>query len=198
MNQFYILQLSDKILMFISISILFISINSLSANNEKAYWEGSNLCDEPTTIIPIALNSFENELVCSKSTKCCKEKKNSSATIQPIASGLWYQSSVWPNGQLPTINDDVFIPTGISVYMAGTCRARKIEVAGTLTAVNWQVTGAWIDLQTKAVHVLNGGLFQIGTESAPYQATCTITLIGQYPCEVLCPSMGTKRCLVEE
>jgi len=81
---------------------------------------------------------------------------NTFAQIQPLGSGYWYEASIWPNGQLPSINDDVVIPAGRTVYMAGTCRARTIDIYGTLRAVNWQVEGAWIELQTKAIHVLNG------------------------------------------
>ena len=127
-----------------------------------------------------------------QATDCDSTPPSASATIQPVTNGLWYQAAVWPNGQLPTANDDVYIPPGITVHMAGTCRARTIEVAGVLTAVNWQVTGAWIDLETRAIMVLNGGLLQIGTESAPYQARCHITLMGNPSDPDISPSMGKK------
>ncbi|MEM6321270.1 MAG: G8 domain-containing protein [Bacteroidota bacterium] len=115
-----------------------------------------------------------------------------SATIRPIANGLWYQKSIWPNGRLPTINDNVVIPAGRNVVMAGSCRARKIEIQGVLRAVNWQTGGAWINLQTKAVHVLRGGRFEIGTKDRPYLAECNIILTGNNPNEELCAAMGTK------
>ena len=119
-------------------------------------------------------------------------RENTLATIQPITDGLWYDPNIWSNGQLPTINDDVIIPVGRTVTMAGTCRARKIEILGTLRAVNWQTGGAWIEMRTKAIHVANGGRFEIGTANQPYLADCDITLIGDNPSEELCAAMGTK------
>lgn len=62
--------------------------------------------------------------------------------------------------------------------MVGTCRANTIDVEGTLAGVNWQAGGAWIELQTRAIHVLDGGVLEIGTEATPYLADCNITLIG--------------------
>ncbi|MEQ9289520.1 MAG: G8 domain-containing protein [Cyclobacteriaceae bacterium] len=102
------------------------------------------------------------------------------ATITVASSGLWYQSATWPGGTLPTVNDDVIIPSGINLIMAGTCRAKNITVNGTLSAVNWQPGGAWINLETEGITVENGGRMEIGTEAQPYHATerCLITLKG--------------------
>ncbi|MFD2563900.1 G8 domain-containing protein [Aquimarina rubra] len=107
------------------------------------------------------------------------------ATIQPIQSGLWSETSTWPNGNLPTANDDVIIPQGIDLIMVGTCRAKSITVNGKLSAVNDQPQGAWIDLETESIVVGNGGFMEIGTESQPYHADkgpegirCQITLTG--------------------
>ncbi|MFL1897192.1 G8 domain-containing protein [Aquimarina sp. 2-A2] len=100
------------------------------------------------------------------------------ATIQPVADGLWYDASIWPNGKVPTANDDVIIPVGRKVRLAGTCRAKTIRVNGELNAVNWQETGAWINLETQSIVV--SGKMEIGTASQPYYATgkCLITLTG--------------------
>ncbi|MEB3345813.1 G8 domain-containing protein [Aquimarina gracilis] len=102
------------------------------------------------------------------------------AAIQPIANGLWSQPSIWPGNKLPTANDDVTIPAGRTVTLVGTCRAKTIRVDGTLNAVNWQNTGAWINLETQSIMVANGGLMEIGTASQPYAAIekCSITLTG--------------------
>ncbi|WP_378181233.1 carbohydrate-binding protein [Aquimarina sp. SS2-1] len=107
------------------------------------------------------------------------------ATISPIRSGQWNSPSLWPNGTLPTANDDVIIPQGINLIMLGTCRARDIRVEGKLSAVNWQPGGAWIELRARSIVVTNGGLMEIGTENQPYVADkgpggvrCQITLTG--------------------
>ncbi len=135
----------------------------------------------------------EIEVNWEKDLPMCYHKKSAAvATIIPLRNGLWFEADVWPNGQRPTLNDDVVIPAGMDIVMAGTIRARKIEVSGVLRAVNWQPDGAWIELQTKAIHVLNGGVFEIGTEQQHYQADCIITLVGSNPSEELCPAMGSK------
>ncbi|RED98336.1 G8 domain-containing protein [Marinoscillum furvescens] len=102
------------------------------------------------------------------------------ATITISSSGLWYQTSTWPGGSLPTENDDVIVPSGMTLTMAGICRAKTITVHGTLKGVNWQPGGAWIDLRAHGIVVENGGLMEIGTEAQPYHATdrCVITLTG--------------------
>ncbi len=103
------------------------------------------------------------------------------ATITPISNGIWYQTTIWPGGVLPTLNDDVIIPQGMDVVMAGTMRAKSITVNGTLRGVNWQPQGAWIELQTE--YIMVGGAsarFEIGTEAQRYHATggCRVTLVG--------------------
>lgn len=161
------------------------------ANSGDGYFDSLD-CQHVEYGRKLMTDAINYEFLNTPSPMCSSRKKSFSATIQPITNGLWYQTAIWPNGILPTINDNVHIPPGITVYMAGTCRARTIEVAGTLQAVNWQVTGAWIELQTRAIHVLNNGRFEIGTESVPYKADCDITLIGNDPNEVICPFMGAK------
>ena len=112
----------------------------------------------------------------------CKVVDNSMlARIEPIANGLWYQRSIWPGGKLPTANDDVVIPAGRIVTLAGNCRAKTILVNGTLNAVNWQTSGAWINLETQRITVSGrNALMEIGTVAQPYSANgrCVITLTG--------------------
>ena len=65
--------------------------------------------------ITISLNVFaadNNNLHEDKITasKFCSNTAVNTITISPIASGLWTQNSVWPNGVKPTINDDVVVP----------------------------------------------------------------------------------------
>ncbi len=96
--------------------------------------------------------------------------------IQPIADGAWNQASTWPSGQIPTINDDVTIPANRTITLAGTCRAKSIQVLGVLNASNQS-----IELETESI-VISGasGKLEIGTEAQPYAASgkCLITLRG--------------------
>jgi hypothetical protein len=111
----------------------------------------------------------------------CAPANNPDAAIQPLRSGLWNQTSIWPNGTLPTINDDVTVPAGITLTMVGTCKAKSVTVNGKLNAVNTQPAGAWINLQTESILITGAGaLMEIGTEAQPYHATerCVITLVG--------------------
>ncbi len=109
----------------------------------------------------------------------------SAATIQPVASGYWNNNNTWPNGVQPTVNDDVVVPSGMTLTMLGTCRARNIMVAGTVRGINTQAGGVWIDLEAQGIMVQNGGLFEIGTETNPYFSNennqgirCNIKLTG--------------------
>ncbi len=111
-------------------------------------------------------------------------------TIQAIQSGHWQDTLIWSNGQLPTIEDDIVIPDSITVLMSGNMTAHTIEVKGTLRAPS--IDSINIQLYTKAIHVLHNGLLEIGTTDMPYIGKCTITLIGDNPDEIICPSMGTK------
>lgn len=99
------------------------------------------------------------------------------AQVSPVSNGNWQDSSTWPGGQFPGTNDDVTIPVGISIGLSGTVAVKSITVNGVLQSLN----SGPIDL--KAEWILVGGssaLFQIGTESQPFDAEggCVITLVG--------------------
>lgn len=103
------------------------------------------------------------------------------ATIQPIKSGWWNQPSTWPNNTLPTENDDVVVPEGITLTLLGTCRARSIKVRGRLNALTHQADGTWINLRTKYIMVMGQGAeLEIGTKDQPYVSNegALITLTG--------------------
>jgi hypothetical protein len=114
-------------------------------------------------------------------TMCSTSSRAMVAAVQPIASGLWNNTAIWPGGKLPTAADDVTIPAGKTVTLVGPCVAKSLTVNGTLNAVNYQPIGAWIKLETERI-VVSGtnALFQIGTETQPYHANerCVITLKG--------------------
>ncbi|AXT58946.1 T9SS C-terminal target domain-containing protein [Aquimarina sp. AD10] len=130
-----------------------------------------------------AINLTTSTTIVSSSYDCASSANM--ATIRPVTSGLWTDASIWPNGIKPTTNDDIIIPSGIDLKMVGACRAKNITVQGTLSAVNYQSQGAWIELQAQSIMVANGGLLEIGTENQPYYADksangvrCQITLTG--------------------
>ena len=106
-------------------------------------------------------------------------------TIQPVKSGLWSDRTVWPGNNLPTTSDDVDIPQNITITLVGTCRAKNLNISGSLKAINGRANNAWIDLRAQSIIVANGGVFEIGTENSPYIANkntndirCQITLTG--------------------
>jgi hypothetical protein len=125
-------------------------------------------------------NIYSEKNAFLETAKTQGSSKNSAA-LSPINSGLWYQSSIWPNGVLPSATDDVVVPQGITLTLAGTCKAKSITVYGILNAVNWQAGGAWINLETKYIMV-SGSLAQmeIGTATTPYQSTegAVLTFLG--------------------
>ncbi|NJM78842.1 MAG: hypothetical protein HC854_03040 [Flavobacterium sp.] len=111
-----------------------------------------------------------------KDPTLCTSPQSMLLTVQPVRNGLWNDTSIWPNGILPTTNDDVVIPSGRVVTMVGTCRAKSLMVNGTLNAVNWQATGAWINLETESIMINSGGKLEIGTEAQPYYANENVLL----------------------
>jgi hypothetical protein len=122
------------------------------------------------------LSANDYSMVNSNPKMCVSPSNAFFAAIQPIANGAWNQTSTWPNGQIPTVNDDVTIPANRTVTLAGTCRAKSIQVLGVLNASNQS-----IDLETESI-VISGssGKLEIGTEAQPYAASgkCLITLKG--------------------
>jgi hypothetical protein len=131
----------------------------------------------------VSLNGYESSKpkMCFSTSGLLRTENLNAAAIQPIANGIWYESRIWPNGKLPTATEDVVIPAGRTVTLAGTCRAKTILVNGKLNAVNWQAGGAWINLETEGILVSGtSAVLEIGTETQPYFADgkCTITLKG--------------------
>jgi hypothetical protein len=172
---------STFLLIVLSAFLYIKKINSNSQENTASY---NNNIEETSNL---ATNSYyvnnsnysnatnKNPIFCSTPAS-----KNMLATIKPIASGLWVDNATWANGIKPTANDIVEVPGGITLTMVGTCVAKSIMVNGTLNAVNWQDSGAWINLETEGIMINSGGKMEIGTEAQPYNAKekCVITLKG--------------------
>src|SRR5262245_53702453 len=53
--------------------------------------------------------------------------------ITAIASGNWENPAIWSTGTIPTLTDDVLIPSGISVTLTNG-QARNVTLNGTLSA----------------------------------------------------------------
>ena len=105
--------------------------------------------------------------------------------IQPVKSGLWSDRSIWPGNKLPSTSNDVIIPPNLNITLVGTCRAKTLNIMGSLKAINDTANNAWIDLRAQSIIVANKGTLEIGTESKPYIANknadnirCLITLTG--------------------
>ncbi len=102
-------------------------------------------------------------------------------TIQAVKSGSWQNIATWSTGIIPTENDDVVIPEGITVDLVGTAKAKTITVRGSLKGLKAQKNDASIDLETEMILVMGANAhFEIGTKNQPYIADgkCKITLIG--------------------
>jgi len=107
---------------------------------------------------------------------CCFNTMLCVAQISPVNNGSWQDSSIWTGGQLPGASDDVIIPGGFLIDLTGNVQAKSITLNGTLRAI----PGASIQLETEWIMVMgNGALLEIGTAAIPFNAACTITLIGQ-------------------
>lgn len=112
--------------------------------------------------------------------------------VVPIQSGNWQDTSIWTNNILPTLNDEVSIPSDIEITLSGVIEAHSINIHGSLKALYLPISDAWIEISTKAIHVLDGGLLEIGTATNPYLGNCEITLTGNNLSETICPAMGAK------
>jgi len=112
--------------------------------------------------------------------------------ITPIQNGNWDDPQIWPAATLPTIIDYVQIPAGMEITMAGNMEAYAIDVGGILKAINQTGSPSNITVETRAIHVLNGGVLEMGTATNPYSGNCVITLVGNDPTEFISSSMGTK------
>ena len=84
----------------------------------------------------LGLSEIQYAMVNNPAKMCKFSPSAFLVSIQPIANGAWNQASTWPGGQIPTINDDVTIPANRTITLAGTCRAKSIQVLGVLNASN--------------------------------------------------------------
>ncbi|QLG45720.1 G8 domain-containing protein [Costertonia aggregata] len=84
----------------------------------------------------------------------------------------WSNPSTWPNGNVPSTNENVTIPEGKTVVLD-----TSTPNLGSLT-INGNLIFKDIDLSLSARWIMVHGLLQIGTEEIPFQSNATITLTG--------------------
>lgn len=107
------------------------------------------------------------------------------AVANPVASGNWSSPATW-GGSLPGPEQDVTIPTGITVTLDTTMEVGSILVNGVLRAAAQDLALTCDSL------VVTGptALFEVGTEAARFQHAFTLTLKGLASEED--PMMGAK------
>lgn len=91
----------------------------------------------------------------------------------------WSQAGTWGGAGIPDMNDIVVIGPGQTVILDATTSVTGIIVNGGVLIVE-DMDGE-IDLSTDYLLVINGGLFQAGTETDPLDTDFTLTLEGDDP-----------------
>ncbi|MFW5852333.1 MAG: hypothetical protein ACOCWB_08920, partial [Bacteroidota bacterium] len=87
------------------------------------------------------------------------------ATITAVADGNWADGTTWDSGVVPTTNDDIIIPTGITVTqptgsnLTTNANFASLEVTGTLTIEDDLIFDQWSD---DNITIKNGGEVNIG------------------------------------
>ncbi|XP_021347967.1 fibrocystin-L-like [Mizuhopecten yessoensis] len=108
---------------------------------------------------------------------------------------VWSSVYTWGGVSLPTDGDLVVIQAGQTIYLDTTTAVMKMLLiqGGELIFDDNQD----VELKSEIILVTNGGLFQVGTEQAPFQNKATITLYGHQRSKEL-PIYGTKTLAVRE
>ncbi len=94
--------------------------------------------------------------------------------IVAAASGNWSASATWVGGVLPAAEDDVKIPTGLTVTLNTNVECGGIVVEGKLTVerANRTLLCDYLVVQTA------GAVFEVGTSASRFLQTFTLTLKG--------------------
>ncbi len=90
---------------------------------------------------------------------------------------LWSEPETWQEGRPPGVGSEVVIPAGTTVVMDNANAANVIRVQGILTTP----LNRDFSLNTNEVHVMDGGLLELGRSDAPFSGKGTITLMGDNP-----------------
>ena len=94
--------------------------------------------------------------------------------IVAAASGDWSSTTTWVGGVLPGLEDDVKIPTGLTVTLNTNVECGGIVVEGKLTVerANRTLLCDYLVVQTA------GAVFEVGTAASRFLQTFTLTLKG--------------------
>ncbi|XP_033758561.1 cell surface hyaluronidase-like [Pecten maximus] len=98
----------------------------------------------------------------------------------------WSEPSTWPNNQVPSLGDDVYVSGDVLLDVSPPeLRSVNVEAGATLV---WSPNGDY-HVTTKFIHVK--GAFHIGSETCPFEANARITLTGDRK-EYSMPNFGAK------
>ncbi|MDG9669446.1 FG-GAP-like repeat-containing protein [Hahella sp. CR1] len=90
---------------------------------------------------------------------------------------MWSEASSWLENSVPGPGEEVYIPAGSTMVLDNLNAASVIINEGILTApVNRDFT-----LDVAEIHVMAGGLLELGREEAPFNGQGVITLLGDNP-----------------
>ncbi|MET1412068.1 G8 domain-containing protein [Roseibium sp. HPY-6] len=104
--------------------------------------------------------------------------KNAQTADYEPGDARWSQSGIWSNGREPGSDDIVVVGQGERVVLDRSTQVKAIFVdGGELIAEDEQD----LELAADWILVVNGGLFQVGTEDKPFQHEFTLTLEGDDP-----------------
>ncbi|OZG73943.1 hypothetical protein BTA51_09180 [Hahella sp. CCB-MM4] len=90
---------------------------------------------------------------------------------------LWSDAETWMEGTPPEFGSEVVIPAGATVVMDNANASSVIRVSGILTTP----LNRDFSLNANEVHILSGGLLELGRADAPYLGKGTVTLQGDNP-----------------
>ncbi|OGC84991.1 hypothetical protein A3F55_01215 [Candidatus Adlerbacteria bacterium RIFCSPHIGHO2_12_FULL_53_18] len=112
--------------------------------------------------------------------------KMAAPTTRVAKTGMWNNRATW-GGILPTANDTVRIPQGVTVTLEGAAYAGSVEVNGIL-----KTGSADTSLSARWVMVMgSGSRFEVGTLASPFIRTFTLELFGPKSTENI-HGAGTK------
>ncbi|XP_064634221.1 fibrocystin-L-like [Lineus longissimus] len=101
----------------------------------------------------------------------------------------WSANATWPNGQLPTKGEFIVVDRGATMILDTDTAILKMLLinGGTLIVSDTKD----INLNSENILITDGGLFQIGSETKPYQHRAVITMYGSARSPEL-PIYGSK------
>ncbi len=92
--------------------------------------------------------------------------------IEPLLN--WNDPSSWLAGTVPEETDNVYIPRGCAICLAGDCTAATIRLEGELLTapIDTTLTARWVMVSGREARM------EVGTHRSPFEQKFTLTLIG--------------------